>query len=212
MLGNADPSSVLPADFIVPTENAYIEPPPATSIELQSLVFSAVRDSLDTPPDEREIGLTGDVLKHKISTYTSAITFRASINGEDTEYSFSLNRDVYFVTAHPCAPSQYVKYVKSPSSPTIQQIDVSGVGMPGKVSTVASVTGTLHSSFHDANMSNISQDIRCTSSTPTPSSISRSSSAAAPRRWILCSGTPRHAVLPSRPPKRPTRGCWSLTA
>lgn len=146
MLGNADPSSVLPADFIIPTENAYLEPPPATSIELQSLVFAAVRDSLDTPPDEREIGLAGDALRYKISTYTSAITFRASTNGEDAEYSFPLSNDVYFVTAHPCAPSQYVKYVKSPSSPTIQQIDVSGVGMPGKVPTVASVTGMLWSS------------------------------------------------------------------
>lgn len=146
MLGNADPSSVLPADFIIPTENSYLEPPPAVSIELRSLVFSPARDALDTPPDERESGLAGDVSKHKISTYSSSLTFSASRDGEEREHVFSLSRDVYFVTAHPCAPSQYVKYVKSPSSPTIQQIDVSGQGVPGKVSTFASVTGASVSS------------------------------------------------------------------
>lgn len=142
-MGNADPSSVLPADFVIPTENNYLEPPPAVSIELQSLVFTATRDSLETPAEERENPLTGDVSRHKIGTYTSSLTFRATMNGEEFEHAFSLSRDVYFVTAHPCTPSQYVKYVKSPSSPTIQQIDVSGEGMPGKISSFASVTGML---------------------------------------------------------------------
>lgn len=91
--------------------------------------------------DEMESGLTADVVKHKISTYSSSITFTANWGEEETEHTYSLDKEVSFVTAHPCAPSQYVKYVKSPSSPTIQQIDVSGQGMPGKVSTVASVTG-----------------------------------------------------------------------
>lgn len=108
---------------------------------MRSLDFTAARESLDTPVDEKESVLAADGVKHKISTYSSSITFTANWGDEETEHTFWLSREVYFVTAHPCAPSQYVKYAKSPSSPTIQQIDVSGQGMPGKVSTVASVTG-----------------------------------------------------------------------
>lgn len=141
VLGNADPSSVLPADFIIPTENHYVEPPPVVHVELRTLDFTTARESLDSPIDEKENVLAADGVKHKISTYSSSITFTANWGDNETEHTFSLSREVYFVTAHPCAPSQYVKYAKSPSSPTIQQIDVSGQGMPGKVSTVASVTG-----------------------------------------------------------------------
>lgn len=118
-----------------------MEPPPVVHVELRSLDFSAARESLDTPSDEKENGLAADAVKHKISTYSSSITFTANWGEEETQHTYSLDKEVYFVTAHPCAPSQYVKYVKSPSSPTIQQIDVSGQGMPGKISTVASVTG-----------------------------------------------------------------------
>ncbi|SPO00029.1 uncharacterized protein DNG_02881 [Cephalotrichum gorgonifer] len=147
VLGNADPSSVFPADFIIPTENNYLEPLGIVGIELQSLSLSAARDSFDTLAGE-ENGFAADVARHKINTYSSSLSFIATRDGEETEHTFSLSRDVYFVTAHPCAPSQYVKYVKSPSSPTIQQIDVSGEDVPGKISTVASVTGhPLHKSF-----------------------------------------------------------------
>lgn len=45
-------------------------------------------------------------------------------DGVEKEYTFNLTHDVYFATAHPCVPSQHVKVLKSPSSPTIQQIDL----------------------------------------------------------------------------------------
>jgi hypothetical protein len=55
---------------------------------------------------------------------------------ETREYTYSLAKDINFVTAHPCVPSQRVKIMKSPSSPTIQQVDLSGIGVIGKTASV----------------------------------------------------------------------------
>ena len=56
-----------------------MEPPPVVHVELRSLDFSAARESLDTPSDEKENGLAADAVKHKISTYSSSITFTAHV-------------------------------------------------------------------------------------------------------------------------------------
>lgn len=187
VLGNADPAFVFPADFVIPVEDNYIDPPPSVSVELESLDLFAPTDSVDSSPSQTEESgseFPFEVIKTPvIHTYPSAITFAARNEGDEasTEHTFALSKEVYFVTAHPCAPSPYVKYVKSPSSPTIQHIDVSGTGMSnGRISTTASVTGTckfapgsffLFFSF----LSNIefAQGTRYTNSSHIPSFTSR---------------------------------------
>lgn len=77
----------------------------------------------------------------QIHTYAANVTF--SVTDVDTEltseHTYALANDINFVTAHPCVPSTHVKIMKSPSSPTIQQVDLSGSGAVGKT---ASVVGT----------------------------------------------------------------------
>lgn len=152
VLGNADPSSVLPADFIIPFENTYKDPPPSYIIELQSLNLFAPVDSVHTTPtdDKAPTPLTTTSSKlPDIHTYPASVAFLVSpLGGGVQEYNFALSKDVYFVTAHPCAPSSRVKVIKSPSSPTIQQIDLSDSGSNGKTSSPATTTGhPLHKSY-----------------------------------------------------------------
>jgi hypothetical protein len=73
----------------------------------------------------------------KIHSYTASVTFTVTnIDLEEgREYTYSLAKDINFVTAHPCVPSQHVKIMKSPSSPTIQQVDLSGNGVTGRAAS-----------------------------------------------------------------------------
>ncbi|KXH48030.1 hypothetical protein CSIM01_10989 [Colletotrichum simmondsii] len=151
VLGDADPSSVLPADFIIPYENNYSEPPPSLIISLTSLNLSAPVDSTRTTPTEETVMTPfSDVTRaHELYTYPASISFSVGPNGgEAKEHQFSLMKDIHFVTAHPCHPSSHVRVLRSPSSPTIQQIDVDGSGIGGVSSKPATITGhPLHKFF-----------------------------------------------------------------
>lgn len=144
VLGGADPSSVFPADFVIPYENVYREKtPPILSIELKSLNLLAKVDSAHTTPTENQGPFaSADVSKlsqpPRAHTYAAAVTFTVTdVETEETkEHTYSLAKDINFVTAHPCVPSQHVKIMKSPSSPTIQQVDLSGSGLIGKTASV----------------------------------------------------------------------------
>ncbi|KAK8102777.1 hypothetical protein PG984_015923 [Apiospora sp. TS-2023a] len=146
VLGDADPSNVLPADFIIPLENQYAEPPPSNiRIELKSLDLLAPVDSAhSTPTTERNMTPFSDFSTvSEIHTYPATTSFTITHDsleqGEDLD--FSLTKDVYFVTAHPCVPSSRVKLLKSPTSPTIQQVDVEGHDWNSKAPSSAYITG-----------------------------------------------------------------------
>ncbi|KAF3064190.1 hypothetical protein GL218_02079 [Daldinia childiae] len=146
--GDADPSSVLPADFIIPYENAYPNPPPSNiKIELKSLNLNAPVDNGSTTPtaDMSSRPFPDSTKKEgaEIQTYPASVAFTMSHDTleRDEHHNFTLSNDVYFVTAHPCVASSYVKYFKSPTSPTIQQIDVGGHNFNGKSSSAAHITG-----------------------------------------------------------------------
>ncbi|KAI0013768.1 hypothetical protein F4779DRAFT_624927 [Xylariaceae sp. FL0662B] len=146
VLGDADPSNVLPADFIIPHENTYSNPPPSNiRIELRSLNLFAPVDSVHTTPTvEKHLNpLSTTSEDPEIHTYPASVAFTLSHDGmdEDEDLNLALSNDVYFVTAHPCVPSSYVKYFKSPTSPTIQQVDVGGHETNGKPSSPAHTTG-----------------------------------------------------------------------
>jgi hypothetical protein len=154
VLGGADPSSVLPADFILPVENNYAVPPPKTKVVLKSLnLFAPVSSVHSTPTEEKAITPFSEATRApEILTYPASITFSVVEDADggvsETEHNIALSKDAYFVTAHPCVPSSHVTFVKSPSSPTIQQIDVSDTGKTSKVSSPASITGMMILSRH----------------------------------------------------------------
>ncbi|KAK8099262.1 uncharacterized protein PG998_012503 [Apiospora kogelbergensis] len=146
VLGDADPSNVLPADFIIPHENHYAEPPPSNiRIELRSLDLLAPVDSAhSTPTTERDMTPFSDFSAvSEIHTYpaTTSFTMTHDLLEQGEDMDFSLAKDVYFVTAHPCVPSSRVKLLKSPTSPTIQQVDVEGHDWNSKASSSAYITG-----------------------------------------------------------------------
>lgn len=150
ILGDGDSSSVLPADFIIPFENVYKDrSPPNIRIELRSLNLKPLENSIRTTRSSLEDGLTPltdiSTPPPAVRTCPATVTFTVSDNdtGEEHDYTYSLSKDINFVTAHPCVPSQHVKILKSPSSPTIQQVDLSG-STPGSAKS-ASIVGMVPS-------------------------------------------------------------------
>jgi hypothetical protein len=146
VLGDAESSNVLPADFIVPHENSHSEPPPSNiRIELKSLDLSAPVDSVySTPTFEQDMTPFSEYTQvSEIHTYPASLSFTMThdkVQGEQN-LNLSLKNDVYFVTAHPCAPSSHVKYFKSPTSPTIQHIDLDSQDWNAKATAPAHITG-----------------------------------------------------------------------
>jgi len=131
ILGDGDASSVLPADFIIPFENIYKDKaPPNIRVEFRNLDLKTVAGSTHTSSTEDHgmTPLTDISASPEIRTCPATVTFTVSQldTGEEHDYTYSLAKDINFVTAHPCVPSQHVKILKSPSSPTIQQVDLSG--------------------------------------------------------------------------------------
>ncbi|KAH6630237.1 hypothetical protein B0J18DRAFT_362884 [Chaetomium sp. MPI-SDFR-AT-0129] len=153
VLGSTDPTSTLPADFIIPYEGVYPDnPPPTLDIELRGLNLAVLTEPIGTASTEGyEVTPTSDLSSDgqasEIRTYSAAVTFTVTDIDleESTEHTFTLIKDINFVTAHPCVPSQHVKVVKSPSSPTIQQVNLPGDSFSGK--TVSVVGHPLHKFF-----------------------------------------------------------------
>lgn len=145
VLGDADPSSVLPADFIIPFENVYRDKtPPTLLIELDALKFGASIDSVHSTPTDDSAATPFSELSRpaQIRTYPAEVSFAVTDldTYETKQHTFSLAKDVNFVTAHPCVPSSHVKILRSPSSPTIQQVDLSGRGAGGKAVSVVGMS------------------------------------------------------------------------
>jgi hypothetical protein len=154
VLGDADELSVLPADFIIPHENNYSTPPPMLAVRLRSLELLAPANSIQSAPftkqpqGQSQASAAKGGKEPELLSHPATVNFSVSIDDQVPEgFSFSLAYDVSFVTAHPCTPSRGVRFLKSPTSPTIQQIDVSGSDLLGKSSRPAHRTGKM-STFH----------------------------------------------------------------
>ncbi|OAA61834.1 hypothetical protein SPI_04693 [Niveomyces insectorum RCEF 264] len=158
VLGDADPASVLPADFVIPYEAVYEETPPRhTHVELRRFgLYKPYKPARDKEEKQvaQEGATTGPTPAPPTSEpYFAEVAFAvASDGGPEQVYTYNLSYDIYFATAHPCVPSQRVKILKSPSSPTIQQIDVSGTGLAGRASSVHATGHPLHKYFAYASI------------------------------------------------------------
>lgn len=89
-----------------------------------------------------------------LPSYPAKLIFSLTVDGKRSEeLALTLSYDISFVTAHPCSPSRRVRFVhKSPESPTIQQIDLTGSGKLGKGSRSAYRAGKSLVSSVQANI------------------------------------------------------------
>ncbi|KAH8171808.1 helicase-like protein [Sarocladium implicatum] len=154
ILGDADEDSVFPADFTIPHEDKYSKQPPTVTTDLSAFKLLESHESVvPTPYSEltpMPTPATSGSVAPELASHPAALTFAVSMNGQKAEeYTFNLTYDISFVTAHPCAPSSRVRLLKSPTSPTIQQIDVSGSDMLGNTSRSVHRAGhPLHKSYN----------------------------------------------------------------
>lgn len=133
MLGGADPSSVLPGDFILPSD---LSTQPPLSITFESLDLFSTAESVHSSSFAEPSPLTdADSEAANIQTYSAMMRFTSLAEGEaKKEINVSLTHDVYFVTAHPCIPSQHAEILKTPSSPSFRAQSPSSVSSPSSTS------------------------------------------------------------------------------
>lgn len=113
IIAGADDTSVLPGDFIYPSDESSEE---AISVTFQSLdLFDT---SPPTPSEEDDSVIATNVEPPQIKTYSAMMRFTLQVEEQPAkEINLSLTSDVYFLTAHPCKPSSQ-PVVSSPTSPS----------------------------------------------------------------------------------------------
>lgn len=121
IIGGADLDSVLPGDFILPSDESIQI---GLAVNLESLDLFAAVDSLpETPNNETETPLSDLNETPVIKTYNAMMRFSVQADGEDLkEVNLSLSKDVFFLTAHPCITSQSTEVLKSPNSPSFTHL------------------------------------------------------------------------------------------
>lgn len=99
VIGGADSSSVLPGDFVLPSEEPSISE--ALSVNLTSLDLAVTDDSnsvIGTPTDIDN--------RPSIMTYSAMMRFSIDTDGEDKrEVNLELEHNINFVSAYPCVTS-----------------------------------------------------------------------------------------------------------
>ncbi|KAF4630195.1 hypothetical protein G7Y89_g7946 [Cudoniella acicularis] len=139
VIGGADISSVLPGDFVIPSDESFQKP---FSIVFESLdLFSAV-DSDTSSVQETPTPLTEPTNSSRIQTYSAMMRFMIESSEAKREINLALAHDVHFVTAHPCVPSPYTDILRTPTSPSFQISDQSSFR-----SAKASGNHPLHKAF-----------------------------------------------------------------
>ena len=119
MTGDAEPSSVLLSDFVLPSDGSTQKAP---SIYLNSLSLSRVTDS----PQFRRGQAASATLGHSsqvraIETYSAVMNFSLHTEPEEErEVNIPLKFDVHFVTAHPCTFRQHTGPLIPSTSPLSQ--------------------------------------------------------------------------------------------
>jgi len=115
VIGGADASSVLPGDFILPSEESTQKQ--ALAIKLESLdLFVAAESVHTTPTKDDPTPLSNFSETPGIQTYSALMQFSVDSDGEDKkEINLELRHDVKFVTAFPCVSSPHAEILKSPT-------------------------------------------------------------------------------------------------
>jgi hypothetical protein len=120
VIGGADTSSILPGDFILPSDETNQGP---FIVSFESLDLFAAVDSVHTTPTSTPTKVKAtpltENLSPRIQTYSALTRFTVEVDGEEKrEVNVSLAHDVHFVTAFPCISSPHTDILKSPTSPS----------------------------------------------------------------------------------------------
>jgi hypothetical protein len=128
VIGGADASSVLPGDFVLPSDESLQK---ALVVNFVSLDFFAAVESVHTSVGETETPLTGVTDSPNIQTYSAKMKFTVEADGEEHKSIYlALANDIHFVTAHPCVPPSHTDVLKSPTSPSFHTPNESPTGSP----------------------------------------------------------------------------------
>lgn len=185
-----------------------MQPPPTVLIELNSFKLLRPVEQIHPSPLSEFTGTpaTETAKIPDVPSLPARLGFSTTLQGGRPEnVAFTLTYDISFVTAHPCHPSRKVRFLKSPGSPTLRQIDVDGtqklegsrsVYRAGKLRQAPPPPG-------QGILLTATQDTLCTSITATPSSTSRIFSRSASSR-SRTSSTP-----PGPRSRRPRRARWT---
>ncbi|ESZ98442.1 hypothetical protein SBOR_1104 [Sclerotinia borealis F-4128] len=121
VIGGADPSSILPGDFVAVYDAPTLNPP---SIIFESLDLFAVDSDEATPTEEEPVTQTDMITAPSIKTYSAMMRFLMDLDGDDKkEINVALTHDVHFVAAHPCVKPHSIEVLKSSTSPLFQSKD-----------------------------------------------------------------------------------------
>ncbi|TVY49935.1 hypothetical protein LOCC1_G000505 [Lachnellula occidentalis] len=132
LIGGTDASSILPGDFVFPSDES-LQPPLAVNLECLQLI--PVADSVQTSTDETPTPLTGNTDSPGIQTYSAMINFIIHGGKEaKKDVNLTLIYDARFVTAHPCIPSTEKDLLKSATTTSRNSSYESSVGSPGSPS------------------------------------------------------------------------------
>ncbi|RDL37019.1 Uncharacterized protein BP5553_04452 [Venustampulla echinocandica] len=141
VVGGADASSVLPGDFVSPSDDALQK---SFSVTFESLnLFSEADSETDSTQDPTPPTGTEVATSTKIKTYSAMMRFIVATDVEEKrEVNLALSHDVQFVTAHPCVASPYTDILKTPTSPLFRTLEQGSI----KSSSVSS-NHPLHKAF-----------------------------------------------------------------
>ncbi|KAG9237050.1 hypothetical protein BJ875DRAFT_184516 [Amylocarpus encephaloides] len=140
VLGGADFNSVLPGDFVLPSDESMQKP---FSVDFESLDLFAAADSEANSIAEAISPFTDITGSSNIKTYSAMMRFKLDTENEgQREINLALHHDVNFVSAHPCVSSPYNDIIRTPTSPTFQISEHSSIR-----SVFANTGHLLHKAF-----------------------------------------------------------------
>lgn len=134
VIGGADASSVLPGDFLVPSDESIQEP---LTVSFASLDLFSDDDSSEPTPGEDSSTMQTEHTEttQSIQTYSGMMRFFVKVDGEEKkEINVAITHDVQFVTAHPCIPPPPSEVLKSPTSPTFHHSPKPNPSLAPKIS------------------------------------------------------------------------------
>lgn len=108
IIGGAEISSVLPGDFVLPSDGSMNS---AMSVRLESLDLFNFESTVPPTTDEKPTSPFSQLsFAPVMKTYSAMMRFTIETDGKPSrEVNVALNHEVYFVTAHPCIPSSHVE-------------------------------------------------------------------------------------------------------
>ncbi|EPE25525.1 hypothetical protein GLAREA_01437 [Glarea lozoyensis ATCC 20868] len=134
VIGGADAKSVLPGDFVLPSDESI---PRSFSTYFHSMKLLSASEPDPESVDDGFSSRSSSSGPAQTKNCSALMHFTIETDFErNREISLALRYDVRFVTAYPCLPSPHLEIIRTPTSPNFQE------------SEKGSIRSALHSSGH----------------------------------------------------------------